>query len=429
MRKAGGVYYTPDYIVRYIVKHTVGEQIKGQTPEQISSLRFADIACGSGSFLLGVFDELLDYHRSWFNAHPAQAKKYGCGLDADGVYQPPLHLKREILLNNVYGVDIDAQAVEVAQLSLYLKLLEEETTHSAYQYGLDYQEPLLPSLGKNMVCGNSLVGRDIYETDFFADTNNSAQRKLNAMDYAAAFPQVMRAGGFDAVVGNPPYVRQEGLGKAFKSYAQAKYITYASTADLYTYFIEQAHKIMTVGASFGYIVSNKFMRANYGKALREFLATQSTLRQLIDFGELPVFADAATFPLIITTQKPKAKVDTQSFTHAAIKRLDFDTLDKEVALVGNTLDNGALGAEGWSLASAAKVKLLAKIKAAGIPLGDYVGHEIYRGVLTGFNEAFVIDAQTRDALICADKKAPNSSNLFCSGTIYGIMKFAKKSVI
>ena len=132
VRKAGGVYYTPEYIVRYIVANTVGKLIEGKTPAEIAEMRFADIACGSGSFLLGVYDLLLRHHGNYYNSLPkadrTRAVKQGDCIDREGKLYLSLRTKREILLNNIYGVDIDAQAVEVAQLSLYLKLLEEETT-------------------------------------------------------------------------------------------------------------------------------------------------------------------------------------------------------------------------------------------------------------------------------------------------------------
>ena len=167
VRKAGGVYYTPEYIVRYIVANTVGKLIESKTPAQIAEMRFADIACGSGSFLLGVYDLLLRHHGNYYNSLPkaerTRAVKQGDCIDREGKLYLSLRAKREILLNNIYGVDIDAQAVEVAQLSLYLKLLEEETTASAKQYLLEFAhtaklKKLLPDLGKNIVCGNSLIG-------------------------------------------------------------------------------------------------------------------------------------------------------------------------------------------------------------------------------------------------------------------------------
>lgn len=410
VRKAGGVFYTPDYIVRYIVKHTVGAAIKNKTPEDIAQLYFADIACGSGSFLLGIFEELLDYHRQWYAAHPASAKQAGCRRGDNGEWIMPLAQKRQILLNNIYGVDIDSQAAEVAQLSLYLKLLEDETTASAHQYSLDYHVPLLPMLSKNIVCGNALVGRDILESQLFA---RDEERRMNPLDFVDVFPQVARAGGFSAIIGNPPYVRQESLGNLFKDYAARRYTTFVSTADLYTYFIEQAHRNLRADGYFGYIVSNKFIRANYGRPLRAYLGQQTTLRQIIDFGELPVFIDAATFPAILITQnKPTQK---QQFIHAAIKRLDFEALEDEVAANGNTLDESALSGDNWSLAARQAVALLNKIKATGKPLGDLVGDKIYRGVLTGLNEAFVINAETRARLVAQDKRSQEIIKPFALG--------------
>jgi Alw26I/Eco31I/Esp3I family type II restriction m6 adenine DNA methyltransferase len=209
VRKAGGVYYTPEYIVRYIVANTVGKLIEGKTPDQIAALRFADIACGSGSFLLGVFDLLLRYHAQWYNRpeNDKRAKKDGCVKGDDGLWRLSLMQRRAILQNNIYGVDIDMQAVEVAQLSLFLKLLEDERATSARQYQLEFKrdanlKKLLPDLSKNIVCGNSLIGWDIAGV---AALNPDDEKRLNPLDFEQAFPEVMRAGGFDAVVGNPPY--------------------------------------------------------------------------------------------------------------------------------------------------------------------------------------------------------------------------------
>src|SRR6266851_1550121 len=206
VRKAGGVYYTPEYIVRYIVENTVGKMIEGQTPALLKEMCFADIACGSGSFLLGVYDTLLRYHAAYYNRTKRNRDlgiKAGSIQKPDGTLQLSLLQKRQILINNIYGVDIDPQAVEVAQLSLYLKLLEDETIASAHQQQLAMKEALLPSLSKNIVCGNSLIGWDILEGKLF---DSGDERKLNPMNFEDAFPEVMKRGGFDAIVGNPPYV-------------------------------------------------------------------------------------------------------------------------------------------------------------------------------------------------------------------------------
>jgi hypothetical protein len=241
VRKAGGVYYTPEYIVRYIVKNTVGKLIAGKTPDQIAEMRFADIACGSGSFLLGVYDLLLTYHGNYYNQHPSKAKKGEC-IARDGKLFLSLKKKREILLNNIYGVDIDAQAVEVCQLSLYLKLLKDETEQSTHQYLLDFEkQALLPSLNRNIICGNSLIGTDILEGQLFA---GDEERKLNPMNFEDRLPHIFKpqskvreataayivgksisreggprvypsppieTHGFDAIVGNPPYVRPHNI--------------------------------------------------------------------------------------------------------------------------------------------------------------------------------------------------------------------------
>src|SRR5690606_1598457 len=188
VRKAGGVYYTPEYIVRYIVQQTVGKLIDGKRPGEIAKLRFADIACGSGSFLLGVFDELLRYHAEWYNRpeNEKRAKRDGCARNEDNLCKLPLAPRRAILQNNIHGVDIDRQAGEVAQLSLFLKLLEDERATSARQYQLDYArdanlKKLLPDLSSNIVCGNSLIGWDVAGlSTVFPDDD----RRLNPLEFA-----------------------------------------------------------------------------------------------------------------------------------------------------------------------------------------------------------------------------------------------------
>ena len=236
VRKAGGVYYTPEYIVRYIVENTVGKLIEDKTPAQIAEMRFADIACGSGSFLLGVYDLLLRYHTKFYNENPGKAKKGDVMPREDGLHLS-LQKKRDILVNNLYGVDIDNQAVEVAQLSLYLKLLQDETPGSTRQYFLDFeQQALLPTLNKNIVCGNSLIGTDVLSGELFEPVE---ERKLNPMDYEQRFPEILNRGGFDAIVGNPPYVRQETLSN-IKGYLESHYQSFDGVADLYAYFMEKS---------------------------------------------------------------------------------------------------------------------------------------------------------------------------------------------
>jgi adenine-specific DNA-methyltransferase len=268
VRKAGGVYYTPEYIVRYIVEQTVGKLIAGKLPVEIASLRFADIACGSGSFLLGMYDELLRYHAEWYNqpGREKQAKKDGCVLTEDNRWRLSLAQRRAILQNNVHGVDIDRQAVEVAQMSLFLKLLEDERATSARQYQLDYArdsnlKKLLPDLSTNIVCGNSLIGWDIAG---LAGLDPDDERKLNPLDFEQAFLAVMRNGGFDAIVGNPPYevVEKErsksswphqafiGAVRGVARYAPAL----GGKLNMYRFFVIRAVQLLRNGGRAGMIV-------------------------------------------------------------------------------------------------------------------------------------------------------------------------------
>ena len=461
VKKAGGVYYTPKYIVDYIVKNTVGKLIadvhhrdtedtekndkvlqqSGLNPKQISSIRILDPACGSGSFLLGAYQYLLDYHLRWYVDHQAEIKKIN-----EYIYQGfhsqyflTTKEKKRILLNNIFGVDIDPQAVEVTKLSLLLKVLENENEETLKKQLQLFHERALPDLDNNIKCGNSLIGTDFFKIQQTSLFDDEQKYKINAFDWESEFPEIFHHrdteiteknrknsglgtgepvarplnSGFDVIIGNPPYVRQGSLEKYFMDYAKTHYQTFTGMADLYVYFIEKAHKLLKNGGHFGMICSNKFMRANYGSALRSFLASQVKLEKIVDFGELPIFQDAATFPAIILTENTKTK--DQKFVYAPIKRLSFQSLDDEVSEIGNALDSRSLQGDNWTLAKQEEINIIEKMKATGIPLGKYVNNKIYRGVLTGLNEAFVIDKATKDKLIKKDKKSSELIKPFVVG--------------
>lgn len=310
VRKAGGVYYTPEYIVRYIVANTIGKVIEGKTPAEVAELRFADIACGSGSFLLGVFDELLRHQAQWYNLpeNDTRAKKDGCVRGEDGLWRLSLAQRRTILQNNVYGVDIDLQAVEVAQLSLFLKLLEDERATSTRQHQLDYardahMKKLLPDLSKNIVCGNSLIGWDIVGV---AALSSEDEKRLNPLDFEQAFPDVMRRGGFDAVVGNPPYVvlQDELRDPLSYPYLKSRYGVASFKIDTYHLFFERAGRLLRKGGRLGYITPSNYLTNNHLEALRRFLLSDLGLEKIVVY-EGKVFADAQvdTATTICTNQK------------------------------------------------------------------------------------------------------------------------------
>ncbi len=391
VRKAGGVYYTPEYIVRYIVRETIGKQIAGKSPADIAEMRFADIACGSGSFLLGVYDELLRYHTGYYNRTKrtrAEALKAGCVEREDGSLALSLVQKREILLRNIYGVDIDAQAVEVAQLSLFLKLLEDETTATARQQ-MTLKHALLPNLNDNIKCGNSLVGYDILDGHLFEPTE---ERKLNPMDFTQAFPEVMKRGGFDAIVGNPPYVRIQGFPRLQIEYFSKNYNAAKGNYDLYVNFIEKGFKLLRQNGKLGLIVPNKFFKTDYGIGLRKYLSHEHALEMVIDFGAKQVFQATIYTCLLFLA---KEQMDSHKYAQAEANAVSLSSLE----LV--TQSNKNLDDSSWLFVSQESQSLLSKLqqntmRLLGLPA------EMSRGSSTGDDETFLIenfDTEIEDGIL------------------------------
>ena len=446
VRKAGGVYYTPSYIVEYIVKNTVGRLLEGKTAAESAELRILDPACGSGSFLIGAYQYLLDWHLDWYKANLAPMLDKSGGLASAEVLQllPEAPAQRadrrarkiaaraaqaalpitkdsidkewclttserkRILQSSIYGLDIDSQAVEVTKLSLLLKVLEGESRESISSLLRYFKERALPDLGENIKCGNSLIGYDYY--DDHPNISDEEARRINAFDWKSGFPEVFQRGGFDAVIGNPPYVRQEGLGE-MKDYFAGHYQVYHGVADLYAYFIERGVSLLRPAGLFSYIVANKWMRANYGRPLRRWLKEQH-IEEIVDFGDLPVFTKATTYPCILRIAK---KEPVESFPACQMKTLSFSSLEDYIREHSYAVRQPELDDSGWSLADERTQRLLAKLKATGVPLGEYVGGKIYRGVLTGLNEAFIIDEATRARLIAEDAGSAELIKPFLAG--------------
>ncbi|TVR43695.1 MAG: class I SAM-dependent DNA methyltransferase, partial [Bacteroidia bacterium] len=238
----------------------------------------------------------------------------------------------------------------------------------------------------------------------------------NAFEWRFEFPEVLNENGdfmgFDVVIGNPPYIRQEEF-SAIKPYLQSQFSsTFAGTADLYVYFVELSMKLLRSEGDFTFIIPNKWMRAGYGKNLRNFVK-KHRIEQILDFGDLPVFEEATTYPCIIRLRKAPPK---EQFSAVSIQTLDFPTgMPAYISENKLTILTGELQSEGWSLTDSKVQKLLAKIRCQGIPLGEYVKGKIFRGVLTGLNEAFVIDQPTRDRLIEENPKSVEIIKPFLAG--------------
>jgi hypothetical protein len=377
------------------------------TPAEALKLRVVDPACGSGSFLLGAYQYLLDWHLNYYLTHDPQSHTQGKNpplvATDGGEYRLTTETKKRILTSNIHGVDIDAQAVEVTKLSLLLKLLEGETGQLTLGF-----ERVLPDLGQNIRCGNSLIGWDYFQGQMFPDEEEI--QRVNPFDWQRAFSHVFAEGGFDAVIGNPPYIRQESLGDD-KRYYQSIYEVFTGTADIYSYFIEKGVKLLTPGGQFSYIVANKWLRAKYGFKLRQWLKTRC-IEEIADFGDLPVFTGATTYPLILRISNNPPHFLPRVTT---VNTLDFVSLQEYVDEHGENADQTCFEEDGWSLAGKATQNLLAKIRQNSIPLGEYVNGKVYRGILTGLNKAFVIDQATKDRLIAEDPRSAELIKPFAQG--------------
>ncbi|MFA5012436.1 MAG: TaqI-like C-terminal specificity domain-containing protein [Ignavibacteria bacterium] len=401
VRKAGGVYYTPKYIVDYIVENTVGKIIVGKTPAQISKLRFADIACGSGSFLIGVFETLLKYHSEYYQSHSEEAKKDGC-INKDGQWILSIKQKQNILLNNIYGVDIDNQAVEVTQLSLALKMLEDETLANANEMQVLFHEKILPDLSKNIVCGNSLIGTDIiYEesTDGLFDRKRKItpeeERKLNPMDFEKRFPQVFchsresgkpENNGFDAIVGNPPWVFGGGTDISIleKDYFLNVLISAKGKVNLFAMFLEKACKLLKKMGFVSYIIPNTLLRVTSYKYIREYILKNNSIKEIIDL-DTGVFK-GVTMSTIIITLSTKTKTNEVLIKNGIsgdaiiINQNQFIENNNIINIFSNTFDS----------------TLTNKINSISILLGDLCKEMIFGVVISNNIEDVVFDEYAQD---------------------------------
>lgn len=402
-RKKDGVFYTPKYITKYIVENTVGklcdekklelgfkeeEYFKGRKNRKKSTitklvtvldtyrdwllqLTICDPACGSGAFLNQALDFLIKEHNY---IDELKTKVLGGGLQFPDI-------ENTILENNIYGVDLNEESVEIAKLSLWLRTAQPRRK--------------LNDLNSNIKCGNSLIDSKAVAGD-------------KAFNWQEQFAKVFANGGFDVVIGNPPYVRQE-LFKEIKPYLEKNYKCYNSVADLYTYFIEKGIKLMNKEGLFSFILPNKFLKATYGKNIRKIIKEDANLELLLDFDDYPVFADATTYPVIYVLNKnPDYKAKT--FLYSEInKRDNTDDPIITLELKKHEVSFKSLSVDMWNFIDITSFKLLEKLNKDSISLGNYVNKKVFRGLTTGKNEAFIIDSIKRKELI--DKDSKNSERI------------------
>lgn len=381
VKKAGGIFYTPQYIVNYIVDNTVGELLKGKTPNKVSDLRIVDPACGSGSFLLGAYQKLLDWHVDYYS-NLDQPPKNVIYTGKDGIPRLTIQEKKRILLNNIYGVDIDSQAVEVTKLSLLLKVLEDENKDVLEAQQKLIQERALPYLGDNIRCGNSLIGTDILDSN---DLSSEELHDINPFDWEDEFSEIFKNGGFDAVIGNPPYVRQERL-MNLKQYLKEKYDSFNGKADMYVYFFEKGTGILKQNGKLSYISSNKFLKSNYGKKLRILLLNSLNFDKYYDLTNEDVFSGATTYTSVFILSKRHVKGN---------KIL----IDEDYYFSQNELDDNF-----WLFYPEEISNLRKKIESKGEFIKNFEDINIFYGIKTGLNKAFFIDEATKENLINEDDK-------------------------
>ena len=313
VRKAGGVYYTPQYIVEYIVKNTIGKLVENKTPKEISQLKICDPACGSGSFLIGAYQFLLNWHKDFYNKLKPENGKLTIKGSKNDVLTPTGELttaeKKRILLNNIYGVDLDNNAVEVTKLSLLLKCMEGETKETIEAQTKLFHDRILPTLDNNIKSGNSLIDLDYYDGQFEFE-----ERKIKPFSWQKAFPEVFNRnveidkrlpfkkqydkikqleddtqdfiaqfvveepitefnkkqnGGFDCIIGNPPYVKVAD--KNIFDYFNKKFVHQDYQQDLYLLFLEQYKNLLVIGGKLGVIIPNTWLQSIKFRNIRKYL--------------------------------------------------------------------------------------------------------------------------------------------------------------
>jgi hypothetical protein len=308
VRKAGGVYYTPQYIVDHIVKNTVGKLIDGKPPKEISKIKVVDPACGSGSFLLGAYQYLLDYHKNYYSNN---------GKMSNGSKDHPLtpegnlttSEKKKILINNIFGVDIDVNAVEVTKLSLLLKCMEGETEASIATQMKLFHDRVLPTLDYNIKSGNSLIDTDYYDTEL----DFGEEKKIKPFNWKKSFPEVYKQSGFDAVIGNPPWVSLNGkfgndiLNPKAQKYLINKYQGNTYMPNLYEYFIHKGLELINEKGVFSFIVPDRLGFNGQFVALRKKLLKDFKIEELIYKAPFPgIVTDTLIFRF---RQKKKTEIN------------------------------------------------------------------------------------------------------------------------
>lgn len=356
---------TPTFIISDILRNTVLVKCQGKTDKEILNLKFADISCGSGAFLLELFqllnDILIDYYLK-----NDKSKLIQTNLDT---YKLPFKIKRELLLNCIFGVDKDYNAVEATKFGLLLKLLEGEDVNST-----NATKPVLPDLSQNIFFGNSLLNPKQV-------ANKKDQVIINPFDFSKL--------RFDVIVGNPPYMKSEDMKNITPlelPLYKSNYTSAHKQFDKYFLFVEQGMDLLTAEGILGYIIPSKFTKVGAGKKLREELSTKGYLHSIVSFGANQVFADKTTYTcLLILNKKPQ-----KTFQYAEVKSLKSWKVREPNAVKYATKNTNQLDKEVWILVPPDLTNAYTKISSQSIKLVDLVGEDnIFNGIQTSANEIYI----------------------------------------
>jgi len=246
--------------------------------------------------LIGVYQYLLEWYRDYYLKHPTRNSPI---YESISGWHLTTTEKKKILLDNIFGVDIDAQAVEVTKLSLLLRVLEGESQESVTNQLRLFKERALPDLDNNIKCGNSLIGSDFYDKVQMSLLREDEVYRINVFDWQQEFSSIMKLGGFDAVIGNPPYIRiqtlKEWAARETEFYKQTYLAASKGNYDICVVFLEKGLNLLNKTGKLGYILPHKFFNAQYGEPIRKIISAGKHLSEVVHFGDQQVFAGATTY--------------------------------------------------------------------------------------------------------------------------------------
>ncbi|MBS4905496.1 MAG: Eco57I restriction-modification methylase domain-containing protein [Subdoligranulum variabile] len=390
-----GTVNTPKNITDIIVEETLSPLYAGKRPEEVAHYRIADICCGSGNFLLSAFEYIVNYHIEYYLNHDKDnAERSGniYQLPGSSNYVLSYEKKRSILQNNIFGVDIDPLAVEVAKFSLLLKALENSSLEEAEAFHRRTHLRILPNLDENIKNGNSFVNMSYAQFDRTVYQNIPLMNKLKMFDWNTEFGNRK----FDAIIGNPPYIRVQNMvhySKEEYNFYKSNYSPYVTaqtdTLDKYYLFIEKGLALLNNDGILGYIVPHKFMNIQAGVKLRELLTSSSAVRKILHFGTYQVFENRSTYTCILILTKQE---NTQ-FEIGFVQDWNQFLFNHNTECA--TYPEAYITGQPWSFLPQNIVTHLDAISESCVPLSTLV--DIFVGLQTSADDIYIIYADSEDA--------------------------------